>query len=579
MVKLFNISGAKPIEGSVPEDQVQGAIESGRFSLPKGSVNVISPDGQEGTIPADQATKAFQSGYKYADPESLKQLRFGTGEQQFKTAAEGVARGVAGPVATAAEVAAGVDPEAIRSRQEVNPSTSLASEGAGLLIPGGQTKLLGAATRAFTNPIAKLAVENALYAAGEEASKLLTKDPKQSAEAALSHVGLAAGLGGSLAGAGQLASKAVESKVGQFIGDFKNRIADHMGAVPLNQFIEQGGHLPESLGSKSADAVLNHGQKVMQGISTAAGATLGHSTGIPHAGKIGAYFGYKFGEKTLPAIGRALVDNDIAPKAFKAALAYGDAVLKGETVLNKAADSMFKVGSDPLSESLMPTEKQRDKIKEHLEELKVDPSPLLTKSADLGYYMPEHAGAMGEALGRITSFLAPLTPDTGKTSMLGPNRVPSATEEAKYNRALDIAEQPLIIAQHIKQGSLTPFDCQAVQSMYPALSDGLKAKMLESMMKHLSGDQGSASIPYKTILGLSLFLGMPLESSTMPQDMSANQGVYLPQGPPPPDSTGGNLAQSRGPSAVQSKALSKVPQSAALPSQAREMGRQSPTRK
>lgn len=573
MVKIFDISGSKPVEGSVPEEQVQEAVQSGKYTLPQGEVPVISPDGQEGSVPSDQLNAALEQGYKYATPEASKQARFNTPSNAIKSVIEGAAKGYLGPGAALVERSSKANLDDIRARAEVNPGLHALGETGGflasMLTGTGEARALEAASTALTKSLAKrAAVEGAMYAAGDEASKLITEDPHQSAQSALAHIGTGAILGGVLGKAADKLSQAEHTRIGKFIDDFKTRMQEH---------IELPGGVPnlESLppGARAADALLKKGASKLSG--AAVGAAAGHATGIPFGGTIGALLGKEVGETALPALAKSLFQNPTFAQAFRASTEYAYSVSKGQTLLNKAAESVFKVSSDPLSESLFPTEKQKDKIKEHLEEIQNNPEPLFNASKPIAHYMPENASALGETVARITSFLGTVKPSTDKTSMLGPNRQPNAVEEAQYNRALDIAEQPLIVAHHIKQGSLTPFDIQAGQAMYPQLMDALRVKMLGSMTKHLSGDQ---SIPYKTVLALSLFLGQPLDSSTMPQDVLANQGVYNPP-QPPPDASNAKRTQTKGTTAAQSKALTNFPQSTALPGQAREMNRQSPDRK
>src|SRR5258708_1059539 len=59
-------------------------------------------------------------GPKWEDTEDL-QGKYGTTSQQLITAAEGAAQGLAGPLATATEVAAGVNPRGFRLRREASP--------------------------------------------------------------------------------------------------------------------------------------------------------------------------------------------------------------------------------------------------------------------------------------------------------------------------------------------------------------------------------------------------------------------------------------------------------------------------
>lgn len=537
---------------------------------------------------ASQSQPTVESGF---NPDSFiaqaeKEDKYGSGTEQIKAGLEGVANGIAGPLATGAELALGAKPEDIRGRAEVNPLTSGAAEATGLLgsafIPGGQGRLLTKGAAAVATTAAKrLAVENALYAAGSEVSKMMLKDPNQSVGSAISNIGLSGMLGGALGKAGEKLSGLDESKLGRFIGDAKTRLQEHMELPGGVANIES---LPN--GAKAVDSLLKFGATKLGGAGI--GGAIGHATGIPYGGTIGAVLGKEFGETALPTLAKAMFQNPVSTRAFKASTDYITAVVKGQTILNKAVDSVFKVGTKDIGDYLTPHEKSIDKVKEHLDDFGLDTSSIISKSDPIAHYMPDHAGALAAQLNQIVNYLKPLKPDTQKTSILGPDRVPSKTEEAKYQRALTLAESPLSVLLHIKSGTLTPFDTQSMSAMYPALTNALREKLVASMTKHLSGDQGAgaeAAIPFKTAMSLSLFLGMPLYSSIMPQDVLANQGVYNPPVDPQapnqgqPGANGGGSGGNKSLTQVQAKGLQKVSQSTALPGQARELNKQSPNRK
>lgn len=220
-----------------------------------GQVQVLNPTGDLGSIPEADLQSALAQGYRQATPQDVSsfqlQKKYGTPGQQALTAVEGVAKGLAGPLATGAETALGVDPEAIRGREEANPTTAGVSEVAGFLGPaiasGGATMLgkagvVGAAKVApllakaaqFTEAgllsgaghaaekaagsfiinqtakdVVRGAFESALFQGGEELSKKFKEDPNQTAETAIANLGLASVLGGVFGGAtGALMRKA-----------------------------------------------------------------------------------------------------------------------------------------------------------------------------------------------------------------------------------------------------------------------------------------------------------------------------------------------------------------------------------
>jgi hypothetical protein len=191
------------------------------------------------------------------DFDSLQddQEKYGTTGQQAIAGLEGAGQGLVGPIAPAVERAAGVNPEDIRGREEANPATHYTGEILGLALPalvtggaGAAADLAGLTQAGLLNKIAfqggetlagrvgsmaaKGAVDNMLIAGSDEASKMILQDPNQSAETALTSIGLSGliggGLGAGLGSVSELWKGDNSSKVSQLISDFKSRIQDHI---------------------------------------------------------------------------------------------------------------------------------------------------------------------------------------------------------------------------------------------------------------------------------------------------------------------------------------------------------------
>lgn len=224
-----------------------------------GAVNVLNPEGELVSIPTEQVADALENGYQPASDEHVaqyaKEQKYGSAGQQAITALEGIGQGLAGPLATGAEVSMGIKPEDMRGREEVNPGTHLASEVAGLAAPalltGGasvaerlgvegaaeagaaiagvskytQASVLGQAGEAVAGATGlggkaagymsqvgaetvKGAFEAALFQGGEEVSRTFKEDPHQTAESAIADIGLAGVMGGVFGGALGAALKA-----------------------------------------------------------------------------------------------------------------------------------------------------------------------------------------------------------------------------------------------------------------------------------------------------------------------------------------------------------------------------------
>lgn len=318
-------------------------------------------------------------------------------------------------------------------------------------------------------------------------------------------------------------------------------------------------------GAKLADALINKGLARLAGDTTGAviGGAIGHTVG---AGGIGALIGEHalgpFLSSVLPSIVKPLLEKPVFGEAFKSAVDLGVSVAKGEAALSKAAKALFKSGQEVIPQASMASTKARDRLKDRLDDLKTDVASLMNTGGQTGYYMPDHGSAMSTVAARSVNYLQSLKPNEEKTGPLDPPRQPSQVEISKYNRALDIAEQPLSAIQHIKDGTLTPDDVLTFKNLYPSLYVSMSQKLMTNMIDHVSK---GGSVPYSARLSLSLFLGQPLDATMKPQSIMATQPQNgMPTNPQaaPPSKPEHSMT-----------ALNKMPAQYQTPGQAREAER------
>lgn len=284
-IDIYDISGAQPVLGSMHPDDVTQSVMAGTHSLPASSkVDVLSPDGELGSIPAEDAPEAFKQGFKYATPQLAKEAEYGTGWQQALAAVEGAARGISFGASSGLETLLGVDPKGILARQEVNPIAAAGGEMAGLvgsafipvvgeaniLAKGGQMAArglgLGAKGAGVVSQVAAATVrgafEGALFQGGEEVHKAFTQDPNQTAETAIAHMGLGAVLGGVFGGTVGAAAEAGKKALGA-AGDAYSRFISQVDRPKLEagDFVTAVEHHPEFAGK--AQEMIND---VMKGL-------------------------------------------------------------------------------------------------------------------------------------------------------------------------------------------------------------------------------------------------------------------------------------------------------------------------
>jgi hypothetical protein len=216
-------------------------------------------------------------------------------------------------------------------------------------------------------------------------------------------------------------------------------------------------------------------------------------------------------------------DQPVKSEALKATINLFHNALKGESSLVNGAAAVFKRGTQVLTAKEMPAKAEREKLDKVVTRFQNNPQEILHLSNNtLGHYTPEHSQAFTQNLTSQAQYLAGLKP---RPKVMGPLDKPiplSPASEARYHRAMDIAEKPQIIMQHIKDGTLQSTDLVDLKNLYPNLYNSMSQKLSAEMTKaHARGEE----IPYKTRNSLSLFLGQSLDSTTTPISIQMAQPI------------------------------------------------------
>jgi len=248
--------------------------------------------------------------------------------------------------------------------------------------------------------------------------------------------------------------------------------------------------------------------------------------------------------------------------AFKAMTDVARAVYRGEAAVTRATRGVLRSGSKVVSEKDV-SQNDRDKLDKQLLALKQDPTPLMNVGGDMGHYLPDHSTVTATMAAQAVNYLNSLRPDTDKKMPFDAKIPADPVKKAAFNRALDIAENPLIVLNSVKEGSVTPSDLTTLQNVSPGLYARMREKLNNEIINFTAEEN---DIPYKTRLGLALFLGQPLDSTMTPMGIQAAQ----PKMPAQPQ-----MAQGMKPTATGMQKLSKLGPGAATQGQQREMGRAS----
>lgn len=526
------------------------------------------------------------------DGFQLEDEKYSTPGQQALAGAEGAAEGFAGPFATAAELGLsklgvpGLSAEDQSGRASANPIThgvaQAAGLGAGLYTGIGEAGLLARAIPEIeaTGRLAKIgsaalkgAIENGIIGAGSETSKhmLGQVDPQDATSSAIVNIGGSVLLGGLTHGAFKGTSQELRAldnakagtKMQEFLAGIGNAAKPGSIVSPMgdSEMYELGGKfynegIPTIL-AKGSDAV----------ISGAAG-TAASLVGSPLVGRAVGQATTTAVDKLLGPTIEKIVDKQLTPAAQKIAypvvlkmlktgnttglfdaLDHAGNVSGGAQKINSAVGNIFKLGSQRVVDEAV-TDKEREKIKQHLEDGGVDsqlqqqmiddnkmPSPqgfakggevkpALQDTNALATHFPEQAMLMGMAKGRVSNYLNSLRPQQNPQK-LPYDKDPNMDKKNKsFNAAIDIAAKPLTILNKVKDGSITSEEMNHFHQLYPDVYAHLSKKITEQIInQQIKGE----SPHYKTRQGLSLFLGAPMDGSFTPANIQAAQSVFLKQ--------------------------------------------------
>lgn len=228
--------------------------------------------------------------------------------------------------------------------------------------------------------------------------------------------------------------------------------------------------------------------------------------------------GKKVLEPIMARLAQPMLDKDTHPEALRGSVDYLASSARGAQKLDHETGRLMEKGKLPTHLQEMSRESSRNELKEKLESIQANPSQLLDISGSLGHYLPEHAGQMGATAAQATQYLASIKPKPIQNGPLDEVTDPDPVSVDNYDRQLDIANHPLIVFEHIKDGTLQSQDLTTLSTIYPGLHKSLVSKVGEELIKAKSADQ---EIPYNQRMALSLVLGQPLDSTMTSASMMA----------------------------------------------------------
>lgn len=235
---------------------------------------------------------------------------------------------------------------------------------------------------------------------------------------------------------------------------------------------------------------------------------------------------------------------------------HKEASIRGKKSNSSHMENMFEKGHK------IKSERAAQPLKEQLEKFQLDPESMLDIGGNLD---PAHSAQVAALAGNAVNYFSGMKPTQNKNNPLDKDSPLDRMQEHKYNRQLELAENPSSILSNIKDGTLKPADIQTLSTLYPKLYDSMKSKANESLITAITNKK---QIPYKQRQSLSLFLGMPLDTTQTPEAM---QAIISSQATQQAQNQAKN--QPKKASGVELKQINKVNDMDMLPSQRRELNK------
>jgi len=266
-------------------------------------------------------------------------------------------------------------------------------------------------------------------------------------------------------------------------------------------------------------------------------------------------------QKALPVIADKLVTKTSSAPGFRSILKYVDSVAAGNALISKGAENVFKAGAEVLPTKAIPSITRLQRLDAQLKVAQNNPDQFTqnVENNSLGHYAPNQSAAMTQTVGNAVQYLNQQRPNTQPAAPLDVKRSPSSVKTGAYQNALALAEQPALALHKVKQGTITPDDIKHLQALSPAAYTLMQSQLSQALTTHIAK---GGSVPYKTRIGMSLFMAQPMDSTLTSSSIQSAQ----PTGGQPQAPVAGAPKQGKKSS---TKTLGNIAEAAATPAQAR----------
>lgn len=332
-------------------------------------------------------------------------------------------------------------------------------------------------------------------------------------------------------------------------------ILDHSLNTPLTP----GKALAQWANQKGAQTLANAvGEVTAGGVGGIAGSLVGHPL-------LGAWAAEKILSPTLSVLAKPFAEKAIDSEAMRASVDYLANAVKGDQILSQSVKNLFQTG-EVVPKYLVPDSASRDKLEKSIDYAQ-DQENAIRAGGKIGHYLPDHGTAAAALTAQATNYLSALKPKQIKTNPFDVLPPIDKGDRARYERALNVAQQPLMVLQYAKDGSLMPSDVLTLHTLLP----GLHSSMVKKISDELVNQQTSRNaIPYSRRVSLSLLTGSPIDSTTT---MASVQSIIRSAGIQQAAVAANQKAKKSGATEGQLKAMEKSEDLYATKLQAREIAK------
>jgi len=204
----------------------------------------------------------------------------------------------------------------------------------------------------------------------------------------------------------------------------------------------------------------------------------------------------------------AILAKDPHPEALKSSAEYLGSAIRGHDALTKYMTTFL--GKPKVSDALTPNPESREQLKQFIDQAQTNPESLLEVGGAIGHYLPNQAGTLGATAAKAVNYFQSIKPTQPKMSPLDKPMPVGKFEEAVYNRQIDLAQDPRLLLEHVKSGTIIPQDVTTIQTIFPALYESMCEKASERLIE--AQTEGTL-IPYHQKVALSMLLGEPLDTT------------------------------------------------------------------